>query len=561
MLKSVLKCAHRRYCFVPLFVCVLVVATAALSAAPAMANRDSVAVIIGNWDYSAVKTHNVEFARNDAAAMKAFVVDRLGYDPANVIYKENATLGTFYELFGTKGNPQGKVWNWARSGRSNVFIYYSGHGAPDTRTEEAYLIPTDIDPERAANGYSMALLDDNLKKLKAYLGPSSDVVLMLDACFSGRSDRGTVVSVSAGLIPRVPAFGPGIIRLDAAQATQVATWDKRRQLGLFTSVFLSGVSGAADAKPSGNGDGRIVWAELARFVDDEVRYRSRRARALEQVPNIPTHGPSWTFEAGETPSEARARACREEPGRWRELKAAGDLTAAKQALASFSCPAVVAAARPWIAQEEEKLARAQAEKSARQRALDEELRKIREAREELERQQREFRERQQAQREAERKRIADLQRRPQQPLKSQHSYQHSPRRSSGSTSYVDPVTGVGVDLPGWLARRGQSRSYGRNYSSSRSGDGIQVDTLRFHGGNCLTQRMGNIRRSKKRRPSSYVLRSSYGEISGRERSEWYWVRMEKRGNECRGLSIVVSTRASQFRSMMSALRRSAVMFP
>jgi len=68
---------------------------------------------------------------------------------------------------------------------SRVFIYYSGHGAPDPRTGDAYLVPYDGDPSFIENtGYSLKKLYDTLGKL-----PSKEIVVILDSCFSGAGGR------------------------------------------------------------------------------------------------------------------------------------------------------------------------------------------------------------------------------------------------------------------------------------------------------------------------------------------------------------------------------------
>lgn len=417
MLRAVLKCTHRVNWIVATFACVLVVTAAALSAAPAMANRDSVAVIIGNKDYSRVGSRDVVYARNDAEAMKTFVIERLGYRPSNVMMLEDATLGDFIRVFGTEDDPAGELWDWSRPSRSNVFVYYSGHGAPDVDTKDAYLIPTDIDPNRAKSGYSLELLDRNLAKLRSHLGPSSDVVLVLDACFSGNTNAGPITDISAGLVPRIPQAGAGIIRLDAAHRDQVANWDRDARLGVFTAAFLGGVRGEADDGPGGNGDGKVTWSELAAHLEDQTTHRARRLYGRDQRPSIPAKGPAWTFQAVERPAEREARACRQEPGRWRQLASSNDLEAARQALKSFECDAIRAKAAAWVAEAEKRAA-------AERKRYEDEQKKLNKAKAELARQREEI------------ERALDA-------LKSAQRSQTSPSQAyGGNTAMVSPPAGT-----------------------------------------------------------------------------------------------------------------------
>ena len=56
----------------------------------ATTNKDAVAVIIGNKDYVG-SVPDVDFAHNDAEAMKRFVIDVLGFREGNIIDLRDAT--------------------------------------------------------------------------------------------------------------------------------------------------------------------------------------------------------------------------------------------------------------------------------------------------------------------------------------------------------------------------------------------------------------------------------------------------------------------------------------
>jgi hypothetical protein len=108
----------------------VVLAQAALAGAMAAPlNKDAVAVIIGNKDYKG-RTPDVDFAHNDANAMRKFVVDVLGYRDGNIIDLRDATKSEIEAVFGNKDNPEGKLHDWIRPKRSDVVVFYSGHGVP-----------------------------------------------------------------------------------------------------------------------------------------------------------------------------------------------------------------------------------------------------------------------------------------------------------------------------------------------------------------------------------------------------------------------------------------------
>jgi len=117
-------------------------------------NNNAVAVIIGNKDY--ISAPKVDFAINDAKAMKEYVIKAFGYKPENIIYVENAKQSDLYTIFGKEGFHKGKLFNYVQKGLSEVYIYYSGHGAPDIDQKSGYLVPVDCDPNTVVlNGYSL----------------------------------------------------------------------------------------------------------------------------------------------------------------------------------------------------------------------------------------------------------------------------------------------------------------------------------------------------------------------------------------------------------------------
>ena len=51
---------------------------------------------------------------------------------------------------------------------SRIFLYYSGHGAPEPAKGESYIVPYDGDPNTLANtGYAINRLYESLGRLKA----------------------------------------------------------------------------------------------------------------------------------------------------------------------------------------------------------------------------------------------------------------------------------------------------------------------------------------------------------------------------------------------------------
>lgn len=252
-------------------------------------NRHSVAVVIGNKDYQR-SIPEVPFAHNDAEAIKKFLVERLCYRKGNIIHVKNATFGNLINIFGDRTNPEGTIWNWVRKGRSNVFVYYSGHGAPDIRTGDGFLVPVDGNPDNPNVGLSLQTLVANLKLLKSErIGRKRRVTLVLDACFSGKeaSGKALIKGSFTGWRPKRPDPGDDILQFTAAAADQIARWDEKRKHGLFTRAFLDALSGEADRSDFGNGDGTVTPDEMTEFIRDEVAYLARRRYHDDQTPELP----------------------------------------------------------------------------------------------------------------------------------------------------------------------------------------------------------------------------------------------------------------------------------
>jgi len=80
------------------------------------------------------------YAKNDAEAMRRFLIKSLGYKEGNIIFHVDPTKADLEMLFGIKGNHKGILFDYIKPNKSDVFIYYSGHGAPDVNTNMAYLL-------------------------------------------------------------------------------------------------------------------------------------------------------------------------------------------------------------------------------------------------------------------------------------------------------------------------------------------------------------------------------------------------------------------------------------
>ena len=250
-------------------------------------NRDGVAVIIGNRNYSRKNQDvpDVDYALRDAAVMKEYLLKALGYQEGNILTASDATLGDFNNLFGTAGEP-GRISHLVKLGKSDIFIYYAGHGAPDVNEKKGYFVPIDCHPDAVArNGYPLELLYANLGKIQA-----RSITVVIDACFSGSSSSGKMLIASAspvGLRITDPAMSwPNGALFTSSSGAEISSWYDEKKHGLFTYFFLKGMQGAADADQ----DGRVTAGEIQDFVSDQsegVPYLARRLfNGRDQTPGF-----------------------------------------------------------------------------------------------------------------------------------------------------------------------------------------------------------------------------------------------------------------------------------
>ena len=174
-----------------------------------------------------------------------------------------------------------------RRGRSDIFVFYSGHGAPDPQAERAYLMPVDADANRLSlTGFSVDVLYQNLAAMGA-----RHVTVVLDACFSGASGGGQMLITSASPIgirvndPAGQFAAGGATIIAAAEGQQLANWYPEQRHGLLTYFFLKGLQGSAD----GNGDGSVSVGEMRTYLtnpSDGLSYEARRLFGRTQTPQV-----------------------------------------------------------------------------------------------------------------------------------------------------------------------------------------------------------------------------------------------------------------------------------
>ncbi|MDC0111002.1 caspase family protein, partial [Alphaproteobacteria bacterium] len=247
--------------------------------------RDDIAVIIGNANYKkqGKDIPNVNPAYADAEGIKQYFMKAKGIKEGNIIYLKDATNAQLLSVFGNEKSHKGKLFNYIKPKKSNVYIYYAGHGAPGEEGD-AYLVPTDTDSQTIQfTGYQLSTLYSNLGKL-----PAKSVTIILEACFSGGSQSGSLISKASpiNITPKKTMIPANVKVIAAGSERQMASWEQDSSHSLFTKYFLKAMSGEGDV----NKDGKVSDAELKEYLSDTMTYYARRYYGRDQKVQIHNGG-------------------------------------------------------------------------------------------------------------------------------------------------------------------------------------------------------------------------------------------------------------------------------
>jgi hypothetical protein len=243
-------------------------------------NSNAIAVIIGNSNYA--NTKSIAYAISDAQSMKNYLINVLGFKEGNILFKENATLGDFNTLFGTKENQKGRLANTIKENISDVFVFYAGHGAPGLKDNKGYFVPVECNPNYVENsGYSLDVFYQNLAQLRA-----KSLTIVLDACFSGANVFDKISPLTIKVIDPVLTM-KNVVVIASSSGTEVSTWYDEKQHGMFTYFFLKAIQDKDQSDK--NKDGVLTYQELYDYVSDRnegVPYQAARIHGIEQHPTI-----------------------------------------------------------------------------------------------------------------------------------------------------------------------------------------------------------------------------------------------------------------------------------
>jgi len=234
--------------------------------------RNTYVIVIGNEDYKSKQPNlsyeaNVKYAINDAKIFKEYLNNTLGVPNTNISYLTNATSAEIKQAINkVKQLP-------LVNSNAEIIFYYAGHGLPDDKTKEQYLIPVDVNSSNLNFGLKINEIETELSS-----NNPKQVLLIFDACFSGAARNESLLSNRAVRVrPKEIVIKGNSIILSASSNEEASKAYDEMQHGMFTYFLLKKIQ-----ETKGNVDLQTLFD----FIHFNVREKSLLINNQFQTPTI-----------------------------------------------------------------------------------------------------------------------------------------------------------------------------------------------------------------------------------------------------------------------------------
>jgi hypothetical protein len=237
-------------------------------------NDNAIALIIGVANYS--RAPAATFADNDANVFSDYAHRALGVPRSNIKVLTNDKASLVDTKVAVKRWLRGRI----EEGKTDVHVFFAGHGLASPDGKDLYLLPSDGAPSLLEE---TSLLRNELFEVIGNAKPKS-ATIFLDTCYSGlgrgketllASARGIVITAKQKSIP------DGFTVLSAASGQQISSGLDEAKHGLFSYYLMKGMEGGADA----NKDKKITAGELHAYLGRNVKKQAIRL-GREQTPEL-----------------------------------------------------------------------------------------------------------------------------------------------------------------------------------------------------------------------------------------------------------------------------------
>ena len=225
---------------------------------------DTYVLIVANEEYQFLD--NVNFASYDGETFKEYCLKTLGIPERQIRYCPNATYGVL------SGGVDWLSYALNNFEGSRAIVYYCGHGIPDEKTNEAYIIPVDGKGTNTATCYSLNRLYKTLAETKA-----ASITYFMDACFTGANKEGSMLVAARGVAreAKKETIGGKAVVFSASSGDETAMTYEEKQHGLVTYYLL---------KKLQETEGNVTYEDLASYISKNVK---KDAFLLNEKPQTP----------------------------------------------------------------------------------------------------------------------------------------------------------------------------------------------------------------------------------------------------------------------------------
>jgi len=237
---------------------------------------NKIALIIGIEKYS--DAPNAQFANSDAKKFLSYARNAFG------IKKQNINILIDNKATNAQIQKSLQIWlkSKVKSGKSDLIIFFSGHGLASLESKELYLVPHDGIPDVLE---STSLSRTKLYKRISDLKPKS-VTIFLDTCYSGVTRDKKMLLEGSRPLMIVPSQNQNNIPdnftvFSASQLDQISSGLKEANHGIFSYYLMKGLEGNADS----NQDNKITNGELLAYMDENVSQKAAE-QGRQQNPSL-----------------------------------------------------------------------------------------------------------------------------------------------------------------------------------------------------------------------------------------------------------------------------------
>jgi hypothetical protein len=233
--------------------------------------RDAVAIIIGIQNYKLIP--KAEYASQDAQVFYDYASRALGIKQENIklLLDDEADVSGILTAF----------QNWlplkVRKGKTDVYVFYSGHGLPSPDGKSLFFLPVGANKDFVAK--TAISQQEIVAGLKA--AQPKSVTMFIDSCYSGQIRTGETLLASARpvvLTVQETAYPPDFTVITASASDQIASSSPDLKHGIFSYYLMKGLEGDADE----NKDGTITIGKLQSYLAERVpRFAMTMSRKQE----------------------------------------------------------------------------------------------------------------------------------------------------------------------------------------------------------------------------------------------------------------------------------------